>query len=98
MSQLGHSRRFGDVRVMSAFPLIATEPQTSRHVSKVPISEVSRRLGTFPERAIDSRDRRGRTSAVSIGCSKARSTHRYVLHKPLGIQSASGVVACFDES
>src|ERR1700686_980808 len=37
MSELGHSRRFGDVRVMSAFPLIATEPQTSRHVSNVPI-------------------------------------------------------------
>src|ERR1700686_46198 len=37
MSELGHSRRFGDVRVMSAFPLIATEPQTARHVRKVPI-------------------------------------------------------------
>jgi hypothetical protein len=36
----GHSRRFGDVRVMSAFPLIATEPETSRHVSNVPLADI----------------------------------------------------------
>ncbi len=37
MSESGQSRRFDDVRVMSAFLLIATEERTSRDVSKVPI-------------------------------------------------------------
>jgi hypothetical protein len=36
MSHLGQSRRFDDVRVMSAFPLIATELRTLRDVSNVP--------------------------------------------------------------
>jgi hypothetical protein len=39
MSARGQKRRFDDVRVMSAFPLMATEPQTSRHVSNVPLPD-----------------------------------------------------------
>jgi 2-keto-3-deoxy-6-phosphogluconate aldolase len=37
MTALGHSRRFQDVRVTSAFPPIATAERTFRHVSKVVI-------------------------------------------------------------
>jgi hypothetical protein len=38
-SDSGQSRRFGDARTTSAFPLLATEERTSRHVSKAPKPE-----------------------------------------------------------
>jgi CheY-like chemotaxis protein len=41
MSGSGQSRRFDDVRAMSAFPQIPTELRTSRHFRFAPISEVS---------------------------------------------------------
>jgi hypothetical protein len=41
MSELGPSRRFDDVRVMSAFPPIATTERTSRDVSNVPIRDIA---------------------------------------------------------
>jgi len=44
---MGHSRRFGDVRVTSAFPLIADVRQKGRHVSKVPTTDLSRPLRRF---------------------------------------------------
>ena len=44
MSQMGQSRRFGDVRVTSAFPLIADVRQRGRQVRKVPTRDMCRRL------------------------------------------------------
>ena len=41
MSESGHSRRFGDVRVTSAFPPIATKERTPRDVSNVPTADIS---------------------------------------------------------
>ena len=41
MSELGQSRRFDDVRVISAFPPIATKERTSRDVSNVPPSDIT---------------------------------------------------------
>ncbi|MEH2480590.1 hypothetical protein V1282_003947 [Nitrobacteraceae bacterium AZCC 2146] len=37
MSEMGHSRQFGDVRVASALPLKADIHRKGQHVSKVPI-------------------------------------------------------------
>jgi hypothetical protein len=39
MSALGQSRRFNDVRVTSALPLIADLCRKDRHVRKVPMNE-----------------------------------------------------------
>src|SRR5712671_4270189 len=39
ISEMGHSRRFGDVRVTSVFPLIADVPQRGRQVRKVPATD-----------------------------------------------------------
>jgi hypothetical protein len=46
MSELGQSRRFGDVRVTSAFPLIADVRQRGRQVRKVPKSDIDARYST----------------------------------------------------
>ena len=46
-SELGHSRRFDDVRVTSAFPPIATKERTSRDVSKVPNSDIAPNCSSF---------------------------------------------------
>jgi hypothetical protein len=45
---MGQSRRFGDVRVRAAFPLIATEQRKSRHVSNGPQAEMIWMSRTFP--------------------------------------------------
>ena len=37
---MGHSRRFFHVRVMSAYPPVATEQQTSLDVSNVPVMDI----------------------------------------------------------
>jgi hypothetical protein len=41
MTALGHSRRFGDVRIMSVHPPIAAAKRTWRHFSFVPTAVIS---------------------------------------------------------
>ena len=41
MSDMGQSRRFGDVRVTSAAPLKADIHRSSRHVSNVPKADIN---------------------------------------------------------
>src|SRR5258706_15389597 len=51
MSEMGHFRRFDDVRVESAYPPIATTERTSRHVSNVPIPELACPIRLLRQRA-----------------------------------------------
>jgi len=41
MSASGHERTFADVRVTSAFPLIADSKRTSREVRNVPEADIA---------------------------------------------------------
>ena len=60
MSVAGQSRRFGDVRVTSALPLIADVRRENREVRKVPNLEVA----PVFNRLVDRRDKRGQDQAL----------------------------------
>src|SRR5712664_2677714 len=63
-SEMGYSRRFGDVRVTSAFPLIADVRQRGRQVRKVP--------GAVIQRHVALNVRRSKTTSVKR-CEKRSS-------------------------
>jgi hypothetical protein len=73
MSEMGQSRRFGDVRVTSALPLKADIHRRSRHVSNVPLatSQSKARLRQHPT-SWHSRAGGGAVHSIKLG--QRRST------------------------